>query len=40
MLGGYIVFSVTFFGYLAYLWLRWKSLLTEEKSLQEIDLQD
>jgi hypothetical protein len=40
MLGGYIVFSLTFFGYLFYLWRRWKGLQTEEKTLQELDTQE
>jgi hypothetical protein len=40
MLGGYIVFSLTFFGYLVYLWMRWKNLQAEEKTLQELDSQE
>lgn len=37
MLAGYVVFSATFFGYLVYLWLRWRGLSTEETSLQELE---
>lgn len=37
MLAGYIIFSVTFLGYLVSLWARWRSLQSEEQSLQEID---
>ncbi|MCG2783555.1 MAG: hypothetical protein L6461_00450 [Anaerolineae bacterium] len=37
LLAGYIVFSATFFGYLVYLWLRWKNLQAEENSLQEFE---
>jgi hypothetical protein len=40
MLAGYLIFSVAFFGYLVYLWLRWKGLQTEEKSLQEIEIKE
>jgi len=37
MLAGYIVFSVTFFGYLVYLWRRWRGLQAEEQNLKEIE---
>jgi hypothetical protein len=37
MLAGYIIFSVTFLGYIVYLWLRWKNLQAEEHALQEVD---
>jgi hypothetical protein len=37
MLSGYLFFSVTFFGYLVYLWLRWRGLHAEEQNLKELD---
>lgn len=37
MLSGYIIFTVVFFGYLAYLALRWKNLRAEEKMLDEME---
>ena len=40
MLAGYIIFSVTFFGYLVSLYLRWKNLQTEYQSLQECDVKE
>ncbi|MDX9991513.1 MAG: hypothetical protein RBS68_05630 [Anaerolineales bacterium] len=40
MLAGYIIFSVTFFGYLVYLWLRWKLLLSDEEDLQKFETKE
>lgn len=40
MLAGYIIFSITFFGYLVSLWVRWRSLQAEEQSLQEVENQE
>lgn len=37
MLAGYLVFSVVFFGYIINLYLRWKRLSEDEKTLQELD---
>jgi len=35
MLAGYAIFSITFFGYLVNLYLRWQRLRQDEKDLQE-----
>jgi hypothetical protein len=40
LLAGYVIFSAIFFGYLVYLWLRWKNLQAEEKNLQEFETQE
>jgi hypothetical protein len=40
MLAGYLIFSVTFFGYLVSLWVRWQGLQAEEKALQEVENQE
>lgn len=37
MLSGYAIFAIVFFGYLAYLALRWKNLRAEEKMLDEME---
>jgi hypothetical protein len=39
LLAGYIFFSVTFLGYVVYLWMRWRSLQAEEQGLQEIEVE-
>lgn len=37
LIGGFAVFAVTFFGYLASIYIRWQNLMREKQNLEELE---